>query len=269
MPSPLHHPLLIKPGTAPSSKARRLPEEMAVAMVHNGSTTAVLMASPCDLEDLAIGFAITEGLIEAVSEVRDVEIVEGFHGIEARLWLPDERAAALSARRRAMVGPTGCGLCGVESLEAAVRLPRAITRDLSVGADAIRTALQAVRPLQRLGSETQATHAAAFASVSGEVLLVREDVGRHNALDKLVGAVLRQGLDPKNGFVLVTSRVSVEMVQKAAALGSAVLVAVSAPTDLAIRVAHTAGLTVIAVARQDSFEIFTHADRIVYAEEPV
>lgn len=240
---------------------RTLAEEAPVALVHDGSTTAVMMATPADLEELGLGFSLTERIVAAPDEVRSVEVVSSPAGHEVRMWLTADRTRDLAARRRHLAGPTGCGLCGIESLVEAVRPPPIRTADeFRVGGEALLEAMAAMSARQALGAATRSAHAAAFWA-PGEELLIREDVGRHNALDKLVGAMRRLGR-ASSGVVLLTSRVSVEMVQKAAVLGAPVLCAVSAPTALAVRTAQAAGLTLIAVARQDGFEVFSHPDRL-------
>ncbi len=247
---------------------RVIPEETAVAFTYNGGTYAVMMATPQDLEDFAVGFSLTEGLISAPDDIQEFDIVEqaiGDHGcgIELRLWLSAPRGDALAERRRHMAGPTGCGLCGIESLAEALRpVPRV---DESSGAfrpgDILR-ALAALGSRQDLNRQTRAVHAAAFWRSDLGLVAVREDVGRHNALDKLGGALARDGVAGSSGMVLLTSRVSVELVQKTAALGVPLIVAVSAPTALALRTAEAAGITLIAIARDDGFEVFTHPHRI-------
>ncbi len=245
---------------AVSDGRRDVPEETPVALVYDASTEAVMMATPADLEDFAIGFSLTEGLINSLDDIARLDIVEGDTGIEARMWLRPERGQAMVARRRSRTGPTGCGLCGVESLGDAVRVRGAITADLSLTADDILSAVAALEAHQPLGMQTRAVHAAGFWT-QGVMAAVREDVGRHNALDKLAGALARQGVTAP-GAVVLTSRVSVEMVQKAVAMNAPVLIAISAPTALALRTAEAAGLTVVAVARANGFEVFTHGRRI-------
>lgn len=248
--------------------ARIVPEEVPVAFTFNGSSHAVMMASPSDLEDFAVGFALSEGLVEARAEILDIEIIEteigvSGRGFEARMWIGDEPAAALSARRRRIAGPTGCGLCGIESLEEAVRPVASVGGTvLDVAPEDIAAAAATLAPAQRLGALTRAVHAAGFVVPGRGLVALREDVGRHNALDKLGGALARAGEHGRSGMVVVTSRVSIEMVQKTAAIGAPILVAVSAPTSLAIAAAEAAGLTLVAVARADGFEVFTHARRI-------
>lgn len=242
--------------------ARVVPEEVAVAFTYNGGTQAVMMATPADLEDFATGFSLTEGIVRACGEIERIEVVDDPVGIELRMWLPDATARALTERRRHNAGPTGCGLCGIESLAEAVRTLPPVDGALHVSAEDIADALGALAPLQAINHETRAVHAAAFWRKGDGMVVVREDVGRHNALDKLIGALARQGIATTSGILLLTSRVSVELVQKAAVAGMPILVAVSAPTALAVRTAEAAGITLVAVARADGFEIFTHARRI-------
>ena len=242
---------------------RAIPEETPVAIVHNGSTYAVMMATPGDLEDFGYGFSLTEGVIGDLADVESIETLEFEEGVEIRLWLNQERAGEQVARRRQIAGPTGCGLCGVESLELAVKPARAVGEGRSFTAADISRAVASLPPAQQLNHETRAVHAAAFWEPEAGLVAVREDVGRHNALDKLVGHLVRQGRAAASGIVLLTSRVSIEMVQKTAMLGAPVLVAVSAPTALAVRTAEAAGITLVAIARDDGFEVFTHPHRIV------
>jgi FdhD protein len=239
---------------------RTVAQEAPVAIVHDGSTTAVLMATPADLEDLATGFTLTEGIADDVAQITSVEVVEGELGIEARVWLAHDAGARLTARRRHIAGPTGCGLCGVDSLAEALRPPRRVEARLAVTAQDLLSGMAAAAEGQALGAATRAVHAAAFWR-SGEIVALREDVGRHNALDKLIGALVRAAT-PTDGVILLTSRVSVEMIQKAAAFGAPIVCAVSAPTALAIETAEAAGVTLAAICRADGFEVFTHPERI-------
>jgi FdhD protein len=241
-------------------------EEKGVALTYCGSTYAVMMATPADLEDFGIGFSITEGIVQRPDEIDSIELVESELGMEVRLWLGSHRADRLAARRRAIAGPVGCGLCGIESLEQAGATPRPVDSRARFYARDLLDAMRLLPPLQRLNQKTRAVHAAAFWRPSSGIGPVREDVGRHNALDKLAGALVRQDLPRASGAVLLTSRVSVEMVQKTAMIGAPVLVAVSAPTTLAIETADKAGITLVAVAREDGYEVFTHPDRIVFSE---
>ncbi len=241
---------------------RIIPEETAIAFTYEGGSYAVMMATPQNLEDFAVGFSVTEGLAASAADIRQLDIVEHAAGIELRMWLAEPRAAALSERRRHLAGPTGCGLCGIESLDEAVRTPPRVRQGDTFTPAEIMRALEALAPRQEINRQTRAVHAAAFWQPGAGLLAVREDVGRHNALDKLVGALTRDRVPGHSGMVLLTSRVSVEMVQKTAAVGAPLLVAVSAPTALALRTAETAGITLVAVARGDGFEIFTHPQRI-------
>jgi FdhD protein len=246
---------------------RAVPEETAVAIVLNGTTHAVMMATPGDLEDFAVGFALSDGIVAAPAEIEGLEIVEQADGIEARLWLAAERAEAVAARRRAMTGPVGCGLCGIESLAEALRpLPPVGDGEALSVADVDR-AVTDLAATQVLNARTRAVHAAGFFLPGQGVVLAREDVGRHNALDKLSGAMARAGVDGRRGAVVITSRVSVEMVQKCAMAGVPILIAVSAPTAHALRLAEAAGITLVAIARGDGFEIFTHPERIRRGEQ--
>lgn len=245
-----------------SSGARSVPEEMPVALTYNGATQAVMMASPTDIADFALGFSLTEGIISAPADLLSLEVIAQDDGIEARMWIAEERMRPLSARRRALAGPTGCGLCGVESLAAAVTPAARVSAEAHFSPAMILEAMSRLGPLQSLNHETRAVHAAAYFEPGAGILALAEDVGRHNALDKLVGKVATMGLDTGRGMLLLTSRVSIEMVQKAAVLGAGVMAAVSAPTALALRTAEAAGITLAAVVRADGFEIFTHPGRI-------
>lgn len=247
---------------AETETARVIPEETPVALVYDGSTHAVMMATPSDLEDFAYGFSLTERMISSASDVRELDIAVHEIGVELRMWLKAGLGKVHAERRRKIAGPTGCGLCGVESLDAAVTPPPKVDATTVFSADDIRAALAALEPAQALNRETRAVHGAGFWTKDDGLVALREDVGRHNALDKLVGAVSRTEIVPGTGVVLLTSRVSVEMVQKAAVLGAGVIVAVSAPTSLAIRTAEAAGITLIAIARRDAFEVFTGGWRI-------
>lgn len=249
-----------------SHGTRDIPEETAVAFTYGSTTFAVMMASPGDIEDFAIGFSLTEGIVEKPSEIASIEIAPHPNGIEARMTLTGRRDEQLLSRRRRLAGPAGCGLCGIESLEAAARPVPSVRGDWQTRAPKIFAALAALRDNQRLNAATHAMHAAGFWSVrDNRLVAVREDVGRHNALDKLAGALARDGIAASGGFIVLSSRLSIELVQKAAAIGCPMLVAVSAPTHLALRAAEAAGMTLVAIARDDSFEVFTRAERIAPA----
>ncbi|KRB62710.1 formate dehydrogenase family accessory protein FdhD [Rhizobium sp. Root708] len=245
------------------SGERIVPEEVPIAFSYGGSTHAVMMGTPADLEDFAIGFSLTEGIISDVGQIAGIEIVETESGIDVQVALVDDVATALTARRRSMAGPVGCGLCGIESIEQAVRkVPDVRAVSLKAAHGDIVEAVSLLNGAQPLHRETRAVHGAGFYLPGKGLLAVREDVGRHNALDKLCGAVISQKRSGAEGVVTVTSRLSVEMVQKAAILGSSILVAISAPTALAIRTADEAGMTLVALVRGEDFEIFTHTHRI-------
>ena len=246
-----------------SEGMRAIPEETALALTYNGGTYAVMMGTPQDLKDFAIGFSLSEGIIQSPDDIDSLDIVDLDDGIELRMWLAQSKADRLSERRRHIAGPTGCGLCGIDSIAEAMRPAAIVAQGRSFSPREIMTAMQGMPPLQPINIETRAVHAAAFWTSARGIAALREDVGRHNALDKLAGAVAQQKLVASEGMVLLTSRVSVEMVQKTAAMGAPLMVAVSAPTALAVRMADAAGITLVAIARADGFEIFTHPGRIV------
>ena len=248
-----------------SEGTRAIPEETALALTYNGGTYAVMMGTPQNLEDFAIGFSLSEGIVKSTEEISSLDIVDLDEGIELRMWLTDHKAARLSERRRHIAGPTGCGLCGIDSIAEAVRPAAVVAKGRSFSPRELMTAMAGMPPLQPINVETRAVHAAAFWTPADGIVALREDVGRHNALDKLVGALAQVKAPASEGIVLLTSRVSVEMVQKTAAIGAPVMVAVSAPTALAVKMAEAAGITLIAVARSDGFEVFTHPDRIASA----
>ena len=241
---------------------RSLPEEVPVAVTFNGSTLAVMMATPLDLADFAYGFAFTEGAIGAVGEVESFELVTHPRGIEARFWLAEARAEALKARRRRMAGPVGCGLCGIDSLDEAVRTVPSVGAGLRLARAEIAAATEALKRHQPLHDRTHAVHAAGFLAPGAGIVHAREDVGRHNALDKLIGAMLHAGVDASAGAIVLTSRISVEMVQKTAMAGAPVIVAASAPTALALETAEAAGITLAAFARDGGFDLYSHPERV-------
>ena len=249
-----------------SEGARAIPEETAIALTYNGGTYAVMMATPQNLRDFAVGFSLSEGIVLSAEDIESFEIVELDDGIELRMWLAQSRADRLSERRRHIAGPTGCGLCGIDSIAEAVRPAAIVAPGQSFSSREIMTAMQDIPPLQTINIETRAVHAAAFWTPACGIVALREDVGRHNALDKLAGALAQDKTSTNEGIVLLTSRVSVEMVQKTAAMGAPVMVAVSAPTALAVRMADAAGITLAAIARADGFEIFTHPNRINFGD---
>lgn len=241
-------------------------EEVPVAMVYNGVSHAVMLATPRDLEDFAVGFSLTEGIAASGNDIYGVEAVPKPNGIELHIELAAEQFYRLKERRRSMTGRTGCGLCGSESLEQAMRIPMdVIDHELQIRSQALHRALVNIRGEQHLQKLTGATHACAWATSDGEVTLLREDVGRHNALDKLIGGRVRNDAQDE-GFVLTTSRASYEMVQKTAAAGIPMLAAVSAPTGLAIRIARKCGVTLIGFAREAQHVIYSRPERILHEE---
>jgi FdhD protein len=248
-----------------SEGLRAVPEETALAITYNGGTYAVMMGSPQDLRDFAFGFSLSEGVVAGIDEIESFEAVAFDDGVELRMWLASDKAESISARRRQIAGPTGCGLCGIDSITEAVKPAAVVAAGGSFSFDQIMTAMDALAPLQTINIETRAVHAAAFWTPEKGIVALREDVGRHNALDKLAGALAQAKVDARQGMVLLTSRVSVEMVQKTAAIGAPVMVSVSAPTALAIRMAEAAGITLAAIARSDGFEVFTHSGRVTAA----
>lgn len=243
-------------------------EEVPVALEYNGISHVVMMASPGDLEDFALGFSLSEGLLASADELYDCEIERvDDHGVVIRLEIASQRFAALRARRRTLAGRSGCGLCGIESLQALPELPPSLPEHVghAVTAAAVQRALRALSAQQPLFRQTGSVHAAAWAARDGELALVREDIGRHNALDKLLGAICRAGIDPANGFVVCTSRASYEMAQKAARLGVPLLFALSGPTVRAIDVAEHSGMTLAGFVRNERMVIYTHPWRIAGA----
>jgi len=245
-----------------SSGNRSIPEETAVALTYNGGTYAVMMATPQDLEDFAVGFSLNEGVISSSADILSLDVVRLDDGVELRMWLNRPNADRLRERQRHIAGPAGCGLCGIESIAEAVLASAIVQHGQQFSPEHIMVAMQSLPSRQKLNIETRAVHAAAFWNVAGGIAALREDVGRHNALDKLSGTLARASMVASEGIILLTSRVSVEMVQKSAAIGAPVMVSVSAPTALAVRMADAAGITLVAIARADGFEVFTHPSRI-------
>jgi FdhD protein len=267
LPEKLHDP--VRPVTRQvwrasgvSEGVRAVPEETALAITYNGGTYAVMMGTPQDLHDFAIGFSLSEGVVASADEIESFGAVAFDDGVELRMWLATDKAEGISARRRQIAGPTGCGLCGIDSISEAVKPAAIVAPGGAFSFDQIMAAMASLAPLQAINIETRAVHAAAFWTPADGIVCLREDVGRHNALDKLAGALAQARVDAGQGMVLLTSRVSVEMVQKTAAIGAPLMVSVSAPTALAIRMAEAAGITLAAIARSDGFEVFTHAHRV-------
>lgn len=246
----------------------QIAEEVPVALVYNGVSHAVMMASPTDLVDFALGFSISEGIIETQDDLYDIEVVPLSNGVELQINIATSCFQHLKEKRRNMTGRTGCGLCGSDSLIHALRLPSAAQLlalqqmpKMIVKAQTILKSVQTIRTQQKLQLVTGATHASAFIAQDGEVLLIREDVGRHNALDKLIGAIKKQHFT--TGYILTTSRASYEMVQKTVSAGMNMLVAISAPTGLAIRIAQEYGVTLVGFTREKSFVIYSDAQQLV------
>jgi FdhD protein len=232
-----------------------LAEEVPVAFSYDGATHAVLMATPDDLEDFALGFSYTEGIITAAADIAELAVVLIADGIVQRMWLTGDRSDAFAARRRRFVGPAGCGRCGLESLAEANRAIPMASHGLQVSRRDIE-AVAALPESQQLNMQTRAVHAAAF-WLPDQTLVLREDLGRHNALDKLADALLHTSWSAAEGVIVLSSRISIELVQKSAMMGAAIIVGVSAPTALAVRIAEVTGLTLVGIARDDGFEVFT------------
>ncbi|MCB5206511.1 formate dehydrogenase accessory sulfurtransferase FdhD [Methylovorus mays] len=242
----------------------RVAEEMPVAMIYNDISHAVMLATPDDLADFALGFSLCEGILREPSDLYGLDIVPQEKGVELRMEIASECFANLKERRRSMAGRTGCGLCGAESLEQALRIPeKVVASDLRFDYRAILRAQESIQKSQPLQALTGATHASAWVSPEGDIRMVREDVGRHNALDKLIGAIARAG-DDRRGFVLTTSRASYEMVQKTVTAGIPMLVAISAPTGLAIRVAENSGIALVGFTRSHQHVVYAGAEKIIY-----
>ncbi len=237
-------------------------EELPVALIYNERPHAVMMCTPVDLEDFALGFSLSEGIIGDASEFEDVRVEPALSGIEIHVRVPESRAALLESRVRQLTGRTGCGLCGAQTLEAAVRHPAPVKEPATFSDIAMHRAITELHNRQTINIATGATHAAAWVLPNGFVERVREDVGRHNALDKLIGAMTRNGTDVRQGFMLVTSRGSYEMVMKAATVGVGILVAISAPTALAIALANEANVTLIGFARADGYSVYANGHRL-------
>ncbi|AWN39275.1 formate dehydrogenase accessory sulfurtransferase FdhD [Methylobacterium durans] len=248
---------------APRDDMRPLAVETPVNLVYGSMPYAVMMTSPSDLEDFAYGFSLTEGIVASADEIRSARVEAGEGGLRLLVDLVPGRLREHLARKRAISGRTGCGVCGIDDLAALpVAEPREAPRT-RVSMRAISAALTTLGPAQILNRETRAVHAAAWVRLDGSLVAVREDVGRHNALDKLIGAMIRAGTDPAAGFLVITSRCSFEMVEKAAHFGAAVLVAISAPTSLALDRAKLHGMTMCAIARSDTLTVFTGRERLI------
>jgi len=255
-------PRTIWHGDTATDGARTLPEETPIALTYNRATHAVMLATPADLEDFALGFSLTEGIVTGPEDIEEFQAVPAEQGIELRMWLAADRAQTLTRRQRRLAGPSGCGMCGLESLADAMRTPPRVTAAPRFSPATIIAAMAAMPSAQHLNRATRGVHAAALWHPARGLVALREDVGRHNALDKLAGALARRHVDPGEGLLLLSSRISVELIQKAAMIGAPAVVAVSVPTALAVRTAEAAGITLIGIARDDTFEVFTRGDRI-------
>ncbi|KQT90378.1 formate dehydrogenase accessory sulfurtransferase FdhD [Methylobacterium sp. Leaf466] len=248
---------------------RPLAVEMPVNLVYGSVPYAVMMTTPADLEDFAYGFSLTEGIVASSDEIRGVSVEDGEGGLRLLVDLVPGRLREHLARKRAISGRTGCGVCGIDDLAALPKAEPRTGREQTVTVGAVQRALTALGEAQVLNHETRAVHAAAWADRDGTLVAVREDVGRHNGLDKLIGALIRTNTDPAEGFVVITSRCSFEMVEKTASFGASVLVAISAPTSLAIERARLHDITLCAIARSDTLTLFTGRERLVLAEPSV
>jgi FdhD protein len=252
-------------GNHQTSCTDNVAEEIPVALEYNGISHAVMMASPADLEDFALGFSLSEGILKNRSELYECELVEGEEGIQVQLRIATERFVILKEQRRNLTGRTGCGLCGAETLAQAIRHPAGVGPEAggTFTSAMLHAGFDTMLTMQTLQQQTGATHAAAWMDASGTITLVREDVGRHNALDKLIGALSAVGNDLSSGAALITSRASYEMVQKAATVGIGFVAAISAPTALAIRLAGQTGVTLVGFVRKDSHVVYANGRRLI------
>jgi FdhD protein len=262
-----------------TTAADKVAEEVPVALVYNGMPHVVMMASPADLEDFALGFSLSEGILSKPEELYVIEVAPLDEGVEIRMDIDLQRFLLIEDQHRNLAGRTGCGLCGAETIGQAVRHPAAVSAGINVAPEILQAAFGKLAQRQALNALTGAVHAAAWATAEGELVVVREDVGRHNALDKMIGALARQGASAEstrqdessprqsshsfaNGFALITSRASFEMAQKAATVGITLLAAISAPTGLAIRLAQETGLTLVGFARAGQHNIYANPHRL-------
>jgi FdhD protein len=252
-------------GDMHEKKQDYIAEEVPISLIYNGTPHVVMLATPTNLEEFALGFSITEGIIKNPQELLSARIYNRSNGIEVQLKIPDNRFQGMADKGRNLTGRTGCGLCGASTLKQAIRQPNQVNGDLSLSGAQLRSALTDIKQHQTLNRLTGAVHAAAWVIPGLGIVDLREDVGRHNALDKLIGLLLRTDKDLSAGFVIVTSRASYEMVQKTAWVGITLLAAISAPTGLAIRLADETGLTLIGFARDDQHVIYTHPQRLTHS----
>ncbi len=250
-------------GAAPTAQSLALIEEAPLALNYNDRPYAVMLTTPTDLEDFAVGFSLSEAIVDRFEDITDLEVVPAREGVAITVRIPAENGERLELSRRSVAGHGGCGLCGIENLRAAMRPPQILSRSLRVSPEAIVRALGELPAYQRLSAETGAAHAAAFCRTDGGVVAVREDAGRHNALDKLIGHLARQKIDPKTGFLLMSSRGSCELALKACVVGFELMASISAPTGLAVRIAEAAGMTLLGFARDGRFTCYSGSDRLV------
>jgi FdhD protein len=257
-----HHSLIAVSDTSSVAGASAIAEEIPVALIYNGAPFVVVMASPADLEDLAIGFSLTEGVVSNRQQLEAVEIVRHSRGIELQIRIADAAAGRLTERRRGISARTGCGVCGIESIDEVLRPPHRVADGAPFDAEALWRASSELESRQPVNAETRAVHAAGYADRSGQLLVVREDVGRHNALDKVIGAMISGVDDAGAGFLVVTSRASYELVQKASVAGVSLLAAVSRPTSLAIQLAEQANITLVGLLRGRTASVYSHPARL-------
>jgi FdhD protein len=255
-------------GNSYSRQLDYIAEEAPVSLIYNGMPHVVMLATPKDLEDFALGFSITEGIVQRADEVLSTRVYQRSNGIEVRIKITEQRFGCLADKGRNLTGRTGCGLCGSNNLDQAIRPTNPVNGRLAVPATELCSALDQLRERQTLNQLTGAVHAAAWVVPGQGIQYVREDVGRHNALDKLIGLLLRSGRNPADGFLIMTSRASYELVQKAATVGITLLAAISAPTGLAIRLAEDTGLTLVGFARDDQHVVYTHSERLTHTTYP-
>ena len=243
-------------------------EEVAIALEFNGISHAVMLATPCDLEDFALGFGISEGIFANAADLYGCDVKKTGPGMTVRMDVSARSFESLKHRRRTLAGRTGCGVCGAESLDQVFRPVPAVALDIRFQGDAIMHAMRSMRERQTWNRLTGSMHAAAWCDVNGNVRELREDVGRHNALDKLIGALTRSRLAAEGGFIAVTSRASIEMVQKAAMAGAPLMAAVSAPTQLAVDTAQSAGMCLVGLVRHGDMVVYAHPERILFPSTP-
>lgn len=256
-------PATVCTGSAMAEREETVIDEVPVGLVYAGDLFSVMLATPTDLEDFATGFSLSEGIVGSAEELAVTAIDEVTDGVRIRMELPVERLAALLRRKRNLMGGSGCGRCGTDSFAEALRPLDPVRSTARIAPEAIRRAMAALPSGQRLNRETGAVHAAGFAHPDGRLVAVREDVGRHNALDKLIGALTRTGVDPAGGFVVVSSRCSFEMVHKTAAAGIPLIAAISAPTSLCVGFAEAVGVGVVAYVRDGRFTVYAVPSRVL------